>query len=84
MSNVVLSETDKLKIKCAHLELTLTQERAQQTVRQAMESRDALIKGAFLSHIPDGDINAYKFDLESGIFSPNDPPQEAVEPEVMD
>ena len=83
MSNVVLNETDKLKIKCAHLELTLVQERAQQQVRTAMLTRDELIKEAFLKEVPEGDINNYQFDLEGGLFTLN-PSSEPVNAELVD
>ena len=84
MSNVVLNETDKLKIKCAHLELTLVQERAQQTVRQAMVTRDDLIKEVFLKEAPGGNIDNYKFDLEAGVFTPSEVPAVPAEAELVD
>lgn len=67
--NYEISELERMAIKCAQLEFVLAQERAQATVRAAMEARDALVKSSFETHVGGtAKLDDYSFDLEKGVF----------------
>ena len=78
--SIKISELERLKIKCAHLELSLIQERAQHELKLANMERDKVIKEIFDGYIPNAKLSDYTFDMETGVFDLARPPAEEEVP----
>jgi methyl coenzyme M reductase subunit D len=74
MNETKLSEEQRLSIKCSQLEFVLAQERAQLTVRVAMETRDKTIEDIFHRHLPGENLADFTYDMETGVFKKREAP----------
>lgn len=75
MEAMVLEE-ERLKIRCAHLEFMLVQEQSNNKVRMANLEKERVIRQVFSKYFPDGKLEDYSFDIDTGAFALVNPPEE--------
>jgi hypothetical protein len=64
------TEVGLLKVKCAHLEVTLAEERAMHILDNAKKERNRALQEAFDEVAPKGaKIDDYKLSLDTGVFN---------------
>jgi hypothetical protein len=80
----MVSEEERLRIKCVHLEFMLTQEKANNSVRLANLEKERVIRLIFSKYFPEGNLEDYSFDIDTGAFSLVNPPvEENKEPTLV-
>ena len=80
----MVSEEERLRIRCAHLEFMLVQEQANTKIKMANLEKERVIRLIFSKYFPEGNIENYSFDIDTGAFSLVNPPvEENKEPTLV-
>ena len=75
----MVNEEERLKIRCAHLEFMLVQEKSNNNVRMANLEKERVIIKIFSKYFPEGRLEDYSFDIDTGAFALVNPPKDKPE-----